>query len=117
LATEITTAIDRRSGAAHVSAAGDLDLGSAHRLRDAIVEAWEVTRQPVAVHLGGVRFFDSFGLHAVVTAWRVISADGGQLYVAATSGPVRRVLAVTGTDVLLIAPVGAPERPRRPGAR
>jgi anti-anti-sigma factor len=73
----------------------------AHRFRDALVEAWASTRQPVAVHLGGVRFFDSYGLHAVVTAWRVISADGGQLYLASASGPVRRILAMTGTDVLL----------------
>jgi anti-anti-sigma factor len=94
--------VDTRTGAACVTIIGDVDIGVADEFEDALLAAWDDVGRPVAVDLRGVDFFDASALHALIVAWRVITSRGGEIFIAAASPPVLRVLAITGTDTLLV---------------
>ncbi|MEU4561810.1 STAS domain-containing protein [Actinoplanes sp. NPDC023936] len=86
-----------------VSVAGECDL----RHRDEMTTALEaaVRAAPVvAVDLGAVRFLDSSGLHALVSARQAASRRDGVVYVVNATGTVAMVLEMTGVLQLLRPP-------------
>jgi anti-anti-sigma factor len=84
-------------GATHVvSAVGELDGGTADRLRAAVDRALDALPALVVVDLSGVTFIDSAGVRAVLDRRTVMSAMDTQLRVVAAGEQVRTVFALSG---------------------
>lgn len=76
---------------------GELDLFTAPRLREAVVEATDAGVRNVVVDLDGVEFIDSSGLGVLVACLkRLREHDGRFVVVAAESSSLHKLLALTG---------------------
>ena len=82
-----------------VTLSGEIDLGSAPAVWDALQPALEDAKR-VVVDLSDVRFIDSTGLSVLVRAHRRLSHNGGILVVRSPSEMAGRVLRVTGLDTV-----------------
>lgn len=96
---------ERRGPVRVLSLAGELDLGTADELRDALDLSAEDGLRRVVVDLGGVPFCDSSGLNVLLRARLDAEAAGLSLELAGLRPPVARLFAITGaTDVLVVHP-------------
>jgi anti-sigma B factor antagonist len=93
-------AVQRSSGTAVVRLAGELDLGSAPTLADAL-RSLEQPCDRVILDLSRLTFIDSSGLRLALTEHRRAEADGFDFVLAGATEPILRVLRVTGLDVAL----------------
>ena len=78
--------------------AGEIDVATAPRLRDRLVQL--VTEGPpqLVVDLSGVTFIDSMGLGALVSGLKRARAHDGDLRLAGATDHVAKVLAITRLD-------------------
>jgi anti-sigma B factor antagonist len=84
-----------------VTARGDLDLHTAHRLADTLQPLLLTSGHSVLLDLSGVTFLDSTGLTCLITAYRTARTTGARLALIAPSERVRHMLALTGADQVL----------------
>lgn len=100
-----------------VAPAGECDLRSRDRLTETLLAAVR-SATTVVVDLTAVTFFDSSGLHALVTAHHAALRRSGSLHVVNATGTVATVLEMTGLMELLRHPTPAVDttapRPGRP---
>lgn len=82
-----------------VSLHGQLDLANADRVRDALVG---IAGSTVVVDLTDLKFLDSSGIAALVSARSQIMDAGHGFELRGARGIVRRVLEVTGLTFLLL---------------
>jgi anti-sigma B factor antagonist len=82
-----------------VAVAGEVDVDTAPRMRQALAAALQEASQ-VVVDLGAVTFLDSSGLSALIAAQQGADAAGVTLRLRHPAPVVRRLLALTGMDVL-----------------
>jgi anti-sigma B factor antagonist len=77
-----------------IEVAGDVDLGTAPQLRQAIADAVEAGRTRLVLDLSNVTFLDSVGLGVTVGGLRRTRTHDGFLWlvVAPANGAVRRLL-------------------------
>jgi anti-sigma B factor antagonist len=93
-----------KDGIQIVSVRGEVDLYSAHRLRELI---WRAKRQAggdpprVVVDLSGVEFIDTAGLEVLLEEWNASRQFDGRICLVAQQGPIRRLFEVTGLSGLL----------------
>jgi anti-sigma B factor antagonist len=93
-----------KDGIQIVSVSGEVDLYSAHRLRELIWRAKEQAGddpQRVVVDLSEVEFIDTAGLEVLLEEWNATRQFDGRLCLVAQQGPIRRLLEVTGLSDLL----------------
>ncbi len=77
-----------------VALRGELDIGSADGLADALVE---VAGSTVVVDLSELTFLDSTGISALVVARnRILTSSEGRLVVTRPTGIVRKALDIVG---------------------
>ena len=79
-----------------VEVRGEVDVFTAPKLRERIIELVERGRRNVIVDLAGVTFMDSTGLGILVGCLKRIKEQGGSLALAGPQRPVMRVLTITG---------------------
>lgn len=83
-----------------VSAPEEIDATNAEGLRTAMLKAAHL--HPVMViDMSQTRFCDSAGLHALLTARRRASDQGGDLVLVLSGAAVLRLLAISGADRLI----------------
>lgn len=88
-----------------VAAAGEIDVGTAGQLREAVLALTEQEVPRVVVDLAQVSFMDSTGLGALVGCLRQVNARGGELRLAAATPRVVKVFEITDlTRVLPLYP-------------
>ncbi len=88
--------LDRRDGAAVVSARGEIDLSSSPELRSALHEE-EARAGTVVLDLREVTFMDSSGLGVIVGQHKRAREDGFRFKVAVARGTeVERILELSG---------------------
>ena len=75
---------------------GELDVSTAPRLREELVDVIADGCRHLVVEMDGVTFIDSTGLGVLVGAFKRIRAANGELHVVASHEPVLRTLRVTG---------------------
>lgn len=93
---EVTT---RRVGdGVAITAAGDVDLYSSPRLREAIIEAVESKLSPVVVTLADVTYIDSSGIATLVEGFQLSKEYGGKFRLAEISERVSEVLHLARLD-------------------
>jgi anti-anti-sigma factor len=92
-----------KDGIQIVWVSGEVDLSSAHRLRELI---WRARRQAggdpprVVVDLSGVEFMDTAGLEVLLEEWNASRQFDGRLCLVAQQGPITRLLEMTGLSEL-----------------
>jgi anti-anti-sigma factor len=90
-----------QAGIARVRVIGEVDLCTAPLLEKALVRELEAASK-LLLDLSEVSFLDSSGLHAIVSAARAASANGGMLAVdSPLPAQARRVIEITGLEELL----------------
>lgn len=78
--------------------AGEIDVYTAPKLRERLLDLVKAGRYRIVVNLEGVDFMDSTGLGVLVGGLKRVREHDGQLVLAGPQAPVRRVLAVTGLN-------------------
>lgn len=91
------------SGPAHtlVSLAGECDLHTVRRLRDALTSEVSRGARRLILDLSGLAFMDSTGMQVLLAARTVLSVRGGTLVVVSPQPVVARILELTGADQLI----------------
>jgi anti-anti-sigma factor len=92
-----------KDGIQIVTVRGEVDLYSAHRLRELILRAKrQVGSDPprVVMDLSGVEFMDTAGLEVLLEEWNASRQLHGRLCLVAQQGPITRLLEVTGLSEL-----------------
>ena len=96
-----------------IDVAGEVDVFTAPKLREAIIGLLTDGKDHILVNLEAVAFMDSTGLGVLVGGLKRVKERGGELAIAGAQGTVLRVLNVTGLNAVfnLLASVGdAPTR-------
>ena len=88
----------RVGGVSVVTAPEEIDICNSDQLRAALAEAATQTNGHVLVDMSQTQFCDSTGLHVLVRAHQRAQGTGGGVLLVIDSGPVRRLLAVTGVE-------------------
>lgn len=91
---------DHHGDVAVVHAEGEVDIHTAHLLRDALTAAIAEGSDRVIADLTAVSFMDSTGLGVLVGRLRELRIRNGLLRVAANDR-ILRVIKVTGVDTVL----------------
>jgi anti-sigma B factor antagonist len=94
---ELSCTVEHRPDAAIVRVRGDVDIASAPKLREALLEVLaETPATHLVVDLSDVEFIDSTGIGVVVGAHKRVTANGGRLTAVVVTPAVHRVLRTTG---------------------
>jgi anti-sigma B factor antagonist len=80
---------------------GELELGTAPRLRQAVVSLVGEGRADIVLDLAGVDFIDSIGLGVIVSALKRVRSRDGQLLVAGAVPRVRSLFELTRLDEII----------------
>jgi anti-sigma B factor antagonist len=81
-----------------VEVEGEIDMFSAPKLREQLLEAVDAARYRMMVDLRGVTFMDSTGLGTLVGGLKRVKEHDGTLGLICTNRAVLRVLQITGLD-------------------
>ena len=84
-----------------VRPSGEIDIATAGLLDQQIQELWDSGCVEVIADLRAVTFMDSCGLRVLVTQHRRAAERGMRFSIIDGSGPVARVLQLTGIDQIL----------------
>lgn len=93
----LTVLVRHRCRYVLVTIAGEIDLGTAPRLRGALAELADRGGR-VVVDLERVQFIDAAGLGILVRAATVTAARGGSLRVVTAQPRTRRLFSISGLD-------------------
>jgi anti-anti-sigma factor len=102
----LTLSSRREAGRVTITVGGDIDLSTADDLGRHLAEQAAGDVGTVEVDLAEVRFVDSVGINALVTARRRADEDGKTFRVVEAHGLVRETLELTGVWAYLSDPVG-----------
>jgi anti-sigma B factor antagonist len=81
-----------------LSVKGDVDIYTAPRLRERIIQLADDGQHQIVVDLQGVEFMDSTGLSVLVAGLKRLKENDGVLALVVTREPVLRILTITGLD-------------------
>ena len=87
-----------RDGWAVLAVAGEVDLATAPRLREALTDLVVEGHVQIIVDLSETEFLDSTGLGAIVTGLKRVRTKDGDMRVVCTSPRVCKVFEITGLD-------------------
>ncbi|MBT8207945.1 MAG: STAS domain-containing protein [Acidimicrobiia bacterium] len=81
-----------------VTVSGVIDLRTADTFANELNQVLASITSEVVVDLRDVEFLDSTGVTALMRAGKALRTNGGELVLVCATGPVRRVLEVSGVD-------------------
>ena len=87
-----------KDGIEIVDVEGEIDVYTAPRLRELLIELVNNGFYQLVVNMEKVEFLDSTGLGVLVGTLRRVRAEGGDIRLAAAPSSISRVLSVTGLD-------------------
>ena len=85
-----------------VAISGEIDIQSGPQLRDQLMSIIRRHGARLALDLTGVTFIDCAGINVLLAARRRAQLEGGSLRVLRASSRVRRVIALTRLDPVLM---------------
>jgi anti-sigma B factor antagonist len=95
---DLVVLVDERDGWAVVRTSGDLDLTTAPRLRERVVQLVTGGQPRVVLDLDGVDFVDSTGLGVIVGLLKRTRSQGGDLRLVSTRRGLQKILELTSLD-------------------
>ena len=96
--TNFSARAEFRDGVTVLLVSGEVDLGTAPRLLEAI-ELTATPASPLIVDLTAVDFLDSAGCRALALGERVVSGEGGRLMIV-PGAPIARIFEIAGLDLV-----------------
>ena len=93
---QLAVDVDEREGAVVLRARGEIDLGSAPRIRDAAIARLLAGDRVLVIDLAEVEFLDSIGLGTLVAILRRARSLGGDVSLVVTTDRIRRPFELTG---------------------
>jgi len=81
-----------------VALTGEVDIYTAPRFREGMVELLDAGVDRLVIDLSGVTFIDSTALGVLIGGVRRVHGVGGAMTLVVASRPVERVLSLTGLD-------------------
>jgi anti-sigma B factor antagonist len=102
------TSADLEDGITTVSVSGEVDLYTAPRLKQALVEAIDGGSRKVLVDLSHATFIDSTTLGVLMGAVKRLRPAGGELAIACNDPNIRRIFEITLLD-RIFAIYGTPD--------
>jgi len=93
----LTIEVRHEQGYAIVTAAGEIDISTATKLRECLFEL-AASGRPLVADLDQVGFIDSAGLSALVGTAKRAAAHGGSLYAVCARPKTRQLFRLTGLD-------------------
>ncbi|MEH3032612.1 MAG: STAS domain-containing protein [Aeromicrobium erythreum] len=81
-----------------IEVGGEIDVYTAPRLREAVVEAVNDGALHLVIDVERVEFLDSTGLGVLVGALKRVRADGGSLDIVCTHERILKIFEITGLD-------------------
>jgi anti-anti-sigma factor len=97
-----STRVTREGDATVIHVAGEIDIATCERLRDAI-EPHLGPQQAIILDLSGVEFMDSSCTTVLVQARGTLTADGGSLFLRNPSVAAHRLVTISGLEDILQA--------------
>jgi len=88
--------VEHVAGWTVLAVAGELDIYTAPRLREQILDLINDGQCHLVLHMDGVTFIDSTGLGVLIGALKRLRAQRGEIRVVATVEPVLRTMRITG---------------------
>ncbi len=88
--------VTEHDGATVLAVRGEVDVYTAPRLREKLVELVSQGKYRIIVDLEGVDFLDSTGLGVLVGALKRVRSNDGELSLVCTQPRIRKVFEVTG---------------------
>jgi len=95
---DLVVHVDDRDGWAVAHVHGDVDMTTAPRLRERVIDLIVGGQPNVVLDLQGVDFIDSTGLGVVVGLLKRTRSQGGDLRLVSTRPALRKVLELTALD-------------------
>ncbi len=80
---------------------GELDMETAAGLEDRLWQQLSLGRARLVLELSALDFMDSSGLNVLIRAVNRARENGGDLYLAAPTPAVRRILEITGVTTTI----------------
>lgn len=80
--------------------AGEVDVFTAPKLRERLVQLIDQGHDKIVVNLDGVGFMDSTGLGTLVGGLKRMKERGGVMPLVCANRPVLRILTITGLDAV-----------------
>jgi anti-anti-sigma factor len=96
-------AVARRNGVVHLELSGDLDLAGVEAIRDELLTAVGGGEEPLRLDVRGLTALSSSGLGLLMEAARLREGGPPLDVLLPTTGPVRRLLDMTGLVAALTA--------------
>ena len=106
----VTATATAGAESARVQLAGELVFGTANTAKPQLFALLEAGCRRIVVDASDLEFLDSSGLGILLAAWQRMERAGGRLELRGVHGQPARILALTGSDTLLL-----PSRARTPG--
>ena len=113
---DLLVQVSDHDGWAVARAAGDLDLTTAPRLRERVVQIVTGGQPRVILDLEAVDFVDSTGLGVLVGLLKRTRSQGGDLRLVSTRTALRKVFELTGLEGALPLWATIDEAVREPGS-
>lgn len=85
-----------RDGWAVLAVSGEVDVATAPRLRERLIELVNSGRHRIVVDLSGVEFLDSTGLGVLVGALKRVRTHDGELALVCAEPRILKVFEITG---------------------
>ncbi|MHB8510654.1 MAG: STAS domain-containing protein [Actinomycetota bacterium] len=89
---------DTRGDWCVLTVSGEIDVFTAPKLHEKIVQSIDSGHEKLVIDLDGVGFMDSTGLGTLVGGLKRIKERDGTLSLVCTNRPVLRILTITGLD-------------------
>ena len=100
-----------------LSLRGELDMETAGLLDGHVAEQFRRGRCRLVLDLSALEFMDSSGLNVMIRAFQKARETDGDLYLAAPTSAVRRILEITGVTTTTPPHAGVAEALAAAGAR
>ncbi|MER5202089.1 STAS domain-containing protein [Streptomyces sp. NPDC002825] len=84
-----------------LTVAGELDMETAGRLQELLAEQFGQGRRRFVLDMSALDFMDSSGLNVLIRAVNKARGTGGDVYLAAPTPAVRRILEITGVTTTI----------------
>jgi anti-anti-sigma factor len=93
--------VETRNGVARLALAGELDMGTVPILKQHLNRVNGDGVHGLILDLRSLTFADSSALHTFLRAWDHARHNGHRMAIVGTSGEVRRLFEISGTEFLL----------------
>ena len=110
--------VEERDGFAVLSVRGEVDVYTAPRFRERLIELVSEGKHKIIVDLEGVDFLDSTGLGVLVGGLKRLRSHDGDLLLVCTQSRILKVFEITGlTEIFAIVDGDAVPAPADRGGR